>query len=189
MARKTGNGYLGTSDFSLENVTIYQNSTKIQTLNIYLFRQEMAFTILLDVQIDGGFASNGNLNMDYVSGGAITGGNFTNGLGMRHYQGNIINYLYNSGPYVSGNTNDTTAHKLCVRYDPTLTKNVKGWIDSKTSQSTKTFVQSDNPLHLGGSNNHASSGAGYGTINQLMIYYRALSDADIENYINNGIIP
>lgn len=181
--------YLGTSDFSLQNVTAYQDSSKYQYLDIYLFKEEMPFTILMDCQIVDGYASNGTLGLDFLSGGGVTLGNFRNGLGMRHYSTYWANYLFNQGPYNANAANDYNAHKLIMRYDPTKTKNVKGWIDNRTNENTASFVQSDNPLWIGGSNYSANHNTGYGTINELMIYYRALDDADITNYINNGIIP
>ena len=177
--------YLGTSDFSLQNVTAYQDSSKYQYLDIYLFKEEIPFTILMDCQV----IESGAIGLDFLSGGDVTSGNFRKGLGMRRYSTYWINYLFNRGPYNATAANDYNAHKLIMRYDPTKTQNVKGWIDNQTNEDTASFVQSDNPLWIGGSNYSANHKTGYGTINELMIYYRALDDADITNYINNGIIP
>jgi len=181
--------YLGTSDFSLQNVTAYQDSSKYQYLDIYLFKEEMPFTILMDCQIVDGYSSRGTIDLDFLSGGNVSSGNFVKGLGMRHYSTYIINYLFNQGPFNANAANDYDAHKLVMRYDPTKTQQVKGWIDSKTYEHSVTFVQSDNPLYIGGNNARINSGDGYGTINELMIYYRALDDADILGYVNDGIIP
>ena len=181
--------YLGTSDFSLQNVTVYQNSSKLQYLDIYLFKEEIPFTILMDCQVVDGYDSNGRINLDFLSGGAISRGNFSKGLGIRHYSTYSVNYLFNKGPYNPNAANDYDPHKFIVRYNPNEEKNVKSYIDSRSYESTATFVQSDNPLYMGGNNNSYSTLPGYGTINELMIYYRALGDTDILGYINNGIIP
>jgi len=179
--------YLGTSDFSLQNVTVYQDSSKYQYLDIYLFKEEMPFTILMDCQVVYGYGSVG-ISLDFLSGGAISSGNFRDGLGIRQYSTIFANYLFNKGPYKNAG-NNYGPHKFVMRYDPNKAKNVKGYIDSISKEGTATFVQSDNPLHLGGSNNENNRNSGYGTINELMIYYRALDDTDILGYINNGIIP
>lgn len=181
--------YLGTSDFSLQNVTAYRDSSKYQYLDIYLFKEEMPFTILMDCQVVYGYDSGGRIALDFLSGGDVKPADFTKGLGMRHYSTYIVNYLCNRGPYNANAANDYNAHKLVMRYDPTKTRQMKGWIDSKTNEYSVTFVQSDNPLYIGGSDANRNSAAGYGTINELMIYYRALDDADILGYINDGIIP
>lgn len=179
---------LGTSDFSLQNIIAYQASSKWQYLDVYLFKTEIPFTILMDCQIVDGYSSDGTIGLDFLSGGDIQSGNFTKGLGIRHFSAYFVNYLFNKGPYVI-NRNDYDVHKFVMRYDPTKAKNTKGWIDSSSTESTATFIQSDNPLIIGGNNHNNSTATGYGTINELMIYYRALDDADITNYINNGIIP
>lgn len=181
--------YLGTSDFSLQNVTVYQDSSKYQYLDIYLFKEEMPFTILMDCQVVYGYDSRGLISLDFLSGGDVAPANFRNGLGMRHYSTYWIDYLYKRGPYSANAANDYNAHKLIMRYDPTKNEKVKGWIDNQTNEATASFVQSDNPLWIGGSDHSANHKTGYGTINELMIYYRALDDADITNYINNRIIP
>lgn len=181
--------YLGTSDFSLENVIAYQSYDKLQYLDVYLFKTNMSFTIMMDVQVLEGYNDAGGINLDFVSGGAISRGNFDNGLGMRRFGKYLINYLYNSGPHKTI-PNDYEAHKLVMRYDNTATSNnVKGWVDGNTLQRTKNYIQSDNPLWIGGANNQRSSETGYGRINKLMVYYKALPDSDITNYIQNGIIP
>lgn len=180
--------YLGTSDFSLQNVTAYQDSSKYQYLDIYLFKEEMPFTILMDCQVVDGYTESGTIRLDFLSGGQLKLGDFTKGLGIRHFGTYFVNYLFNQGPYLS-QKNDYDAHKFVMRYDPSKDKNVKGWIDSRTYEKATTFIQSDNPLHIGGQNASSNHDTGYGTINELMIYYRALDDADILGYINNGIIP
>lgn len=181
--------YLGTSDFSLQNVTVYQDSSKYQYLDIYLFKEEMPFTILMNCQVIDGYSEGGTIGLDFLSGGDIRPGYFGKGLGMRHYSTGFYNYLFNQGPYNTNAANDYDPHKFVMRHNPNEAKNVKGYIDSKSSGATVTFVQSGNPLYLGGNNAQNNKGTGYGTINELMIYYRALDDADILGYINNGIIP
>ena len=187
MMQMTGSRYLGTSDFSVENKLVYRAAKEYT--DIYLFDTEKEFTILADIQVIDG-DGDGGINLDFISGGAVTNGSFTNGLGIRRYQKYIFNYLFGKGPYVGNLTVDHTARKIAIRYTIADTNNVKGWINSKTSTGTATYKQSSNPLWFGGSNGGtAPTSSAYGQINQMMVYYRALSDLSIENYINNGIIP
>lgn len=180
---------LGTSDFSLENLAVYQASDKTVTLPVYLFKTNMSFTILMDAQADYGYSENGELTLDFLKGGAITNQNFTNGLGLRRYRNLICCYLYDGGPYVISR-NDYAAHKFFVRFDASkATNNLYAGLDTTVATRTRAYVQSDNPLYAGGNNNAFSTGNGYGTINQLMIYYRTLTDEEIAGYVNNNIIP
>lgn len=184
------NKYLGTSDFSVENKLVYRNAKEYT--DVYLFDTEKEFTILLDMQVVSDVGTAGT-TLDFISGGNVTNGNFGKGLGIRRYGRYLMDYCYNHGPYITFDE-DNLPRRVAYRYKIAASNNITGWIqrigtDLKKSTETASYIQSDNPIWFGGSNGATPVSDHYGRIGQAMFYYRALSDSDVENYINNGIIP
>lgn len=177
----------GTSDFWLEDVVYTRHK---QQLDLKLLEENSAFTVLCDWEILAGYSETYSIRLDAFSCGE-TPGNFTNAIRFGNYNNIAMAYFRQVGSYAIVNDDAGLRKRGAVRYDPAQSQN--SWariLGGKTSAFTKEFPISSANAVIGGENGvNSSPNQNQGIVHGLYVYKRALLVEEIDEFVDNGIIP
>ena len=177
----------GTSDFFLENVTYTAHK---QELDLKLLDEDKAFTVLCDWEVTAGYTTSYSIALDAFSCGEKVG-SFSNAIRFGNYSTIAMAYLCSQGKYIQIKDDAGLRKKAAIRHDPSLTKNLWSRLTGTSSgEYTKAFTLTDANAVIGGANgNNPAADTRQGIIHGLYVYRRALTAEEMNNFIDNGIIP